>query len=51
MSKKNIFDKIVSDVDKSLNDNFENYKDIKKNFKETFNQEKTNENTKEDNYI
>ena len=51
MSKKNIFDKIVSDVDKSLNENFENYKDIKKNFKETFNQEKTNENTKEDNDI
>lgn len=51
MSKKNIFDKIVSDVDKSLNENFENYKDIKKNFKETFNQEKTNENTKEDNNI
>lgn len=48
MSKKNIFDKIISDVDKSLNENFENYGDIKKNFKETFNKEKTNENIKED---
>lgn len=46
MGKKNIFDKLISDVDKSLNENFENYKDIKKKVKETFSEEKLKQDSK-----
>lgn len=47
MNKKSTFNKIISDVDKSLNENFENYKEIKKSLKETFGKEKQDENKKE----
>lgn len=48
MSKKSTFNKIISDIDKSLDENLESYKEIKKNLKETFGKEKLDENIKED---
>ncbi len=48
MGKKSTFNKIISDIDKSLDENLESYKEIKKNLKETFGKEKLDENIKED---
>lgn len=48
MSKKSTFNKIIGDIDKSLDENFESYKEIKRNLKETFGKEKSDENIKED---
>lgn len=48
MGKKSTFNKIISDIDKSLDENLESYKEIKKNLKETFSKEKSDENIKED---
>lgn len=48
MGKKSTFNKIISDIDKSPDENLESYKEIKKNLKETFGKEKLDENIKED---
>ena len=48
MSKKSTFNKIIGDIDKSLDENLESYKEIKRNLKETFGKEKSDENIKED---
>ena len=48
MSKKSTFNKIIGDIDKYLDENLESYKEIKRNLKETFGKEKSDENIKED---